>query len=40
MGFQDNAKQVMTQRLHAKQEELQKLAVTRATRLLIKYHMV
>lgn len=32
MGFQDNAKQVMKQRLQAKQAELQKLAVTRATR--------
>ena len=32
MSFQDNAKSVMKQRLMTKQADLQKLAVTRATK--------
>lgn len=33
MSFQDNAKKVMAQRLQSKQAEIQKMAITRATRL-------
>ena len=32
MRFQDSAKKVMQQRIQSKQAELQKMAITRATR--------